>query len=49
MEEFEGSGFKGFRTCLRTLDELVRLVELRLEEVERRILFIEARARRPGP
>ena len=45
MESVEISEFKGFRTSLRTLDELIRLVELSLEEVERRISFIEARAR----
>ena len=45
MESVEISEFKGFRTSLRTLDELIRLVELRLEEVERRISFLE-RARR---
>jgi len=45
MESLEVSEFKVFRAGLRTLDELVRLVELRLEEVERRISFIESRAR----
>jgi len=44
MECLETSEFKVFRTCLRTLDELIRLVELRMEEVERRISFIELRA-----
>jgi len=45
MESLEVSEFKGFRTSLRTLDDLIRLVELRLEELERRISFLEARAR----
>lgn len=46
MESLEVSEFKGFRIDLRTLDELIRLVELRLEELERRISLLEARARR---
>jgi len=46
MESLEVSEFKGFSTDLRTLDELIRLVELRLEELERRVSFLEARARR---
>jgi len=41
MESVEASEFKGFRTSLRTLDELIRLVELRLEELERRISLLE--------
>lgn len=45
MEEFEGSEFKGIRADLRLHDALIRLVELRLEEVERRILLIDVRAR----
>lgn len=48
MESLEVSEFKGFRTSLRTLDELLRLVELRLEELERRISFLEARVRVEG-
>ena len=46
MESVEISEFKGFKTSLRTLDELLHLVEIRLEELERRISFIESRARR---
>ena len=45
MEYLEVSEFKRFSTGLRTLDELLRLVELRLEELERRTSFLEARAR----
>ncbi len=45
MKSLEVSEFKGFRTGLRTLDELIRLVELRLGELERRISRLEARAR----
>lgn len=45
MESLEVSEFKVFRTSLRGLDELLRLVELRLEEAERRTSFLEARAR----
>lgn len=42
MFETEFEEFKGFRADLRLYDALLRLVELRLEEVERRILLIEA-------
>jgi len=45
MENIGYPSYKGFRTSLRTHDELIRLVELRLEELERRISFLEARAR----
>jgi len=45
MFETEFEEFKGFRADLRLYDALLRLVELRLEEVERRILLIDARAR----
>jgi len=45
MKEFEELGFKGFWAELRLHDSLIRLIELRLEEVERRILLLEARAR----
>ncbi|GAI22620.1 unnamed protein product [marine sediment metagenome] len=46
MENIGHPSYKGFRTSLRTHDELIRLVELRLEELERRISLMEARARR---
>ena len=45
MEKSGSKGFKGFRAELRLHAGLLRLVELRLEEVERKISFIEARAR----
>lgn len=45
MEELENSGFKLYRSFTR-LDALLRLVELRLEELERRILLIESTLRR---
>jgi len=45
MFETESETLKGFQAEIRLHDALLRLVELRLEEVERRILIIDARAR----
>ena len=45
MESLEVSEFKDYWLDLRTLDVLIRLVEIRLEELERRISLLEARAR----
>ena len=46
METIGHPILKDSPTDLRTLDELIRLVELRMEELERRVAFLEARARR---
>jgi len=42
----EPEDYKDYRTELRFHDELLKLFELRLQELERRISFLEAQFRR---
>jgi len=46
MLNVEPEDYKDYRDELRFHDELLRLYELRLEELERRISFLEATSRR---